>query len=93
MKRYIKSSTARVLNDEERDYLEAKITEVAQDLYPDYDIDDIRRQGNRIRFGVYDDHGELIAEHEWQYRSDFEDGPEEQLDDWLDDLRYQVEGK
>lgn len=93
MKRYIKNATNRGLNEEERDYLEAKIVEEVQKLYPDYDIDDIRRQGNRIRFGVYDDHGNLIAEHEWQYRPDFEDGPEEQLDDWLDDLRYYVEGE
>lgn len=91
MKRWVKASSG--LNEEEREYLVDKIIEVAQDLYPDYDIDDVRRQGNRIRFGVYSDRGELIAEHEWQYRPDFEDGPEEQLDAWLDDLRYQVEGR
>lgn len=90
MKKYIRSDTRRGLNEDERDYLRAKLEVVIPKIFPDYDIDNIQSQGNRFRFGVYNNRGELMYELDWVYRPDFEDGPEEQLDDWLDDLKYQM---
>ena len=88
MKRYIRAASG--LNEDERDYLEAKLISEVQKMFPEYDVDDINRQGNRIGFGLYTDRGEEVNHYIWTYRPDFEDGPEEQLDEWLDDLRYET---
>ncbi len=79
----VRSSSS--LNEDEREYLVAKICSRMEKLFPEYDVDDINRQGNRIGFGLYDDHGNEYGHYVFTYRPDYEDGPEEQLDDWIED--------
>ena len=73
------------LNEEERDYLESKMIDFLTQKFPDYDVDDINRQGNRIGFGLYDEFGNDHGHYIWAYDPDGDDGPEEQLDWWLED--------
>ena len=83
MKRYIRSTTT--LNEDEQEYLIAKILKVLGKRFPDYDVDDVNRQGNRIGFGLYDAYGGEHGHYVFVYRPDYDGGPEEQLDEWLDD--------
>lgn len=83
MKRYIRSTT--VLNEDEFDYLISKIQNKLEKIFPDYDVDDINWDINRIGFGLYDAKGNEHGHYIFTYRPDYDDGPEEQLDEWLDD--------
>ena len=78
----VNSST--VLNEDEFEYLIAKIQNELETIFPDYDVDDINWDRNRIGFGLYDDHGNEYGHYIFSYRPDYDDGPEEQLDNWLD---------
>lgn len=83
MKRYIRSTT--VLNEDEFDYLISKIQNELEKIFPDYDVDDINWDRNRIGFGLYDENGKEHGHYVYTYRPDYDGGPEEQLDEWLDD--------
>ena len=96
MKRYIKSDTSRGLNEDEIEYLVSKLFDVTYNmLSDDYEIDDIQYGKNSIRFAIYDTHGggAVTDPYTWIYDPDGDEGPEEQLDEWIDDFEYALPSK
>ncbi len=83
-KKLLPTNSSTALNEDEQEYLISKIyTELGEQL-PEYDIDDVNRQGNRIGFGLYDDKGNDCGHYTFIYDPSDDDGPEEQLDRWIE---------